>query len=107
MADIFTKTRAMNFPRQVIAGHDCVGQVGDVCEGFELKGTALIVTGPTTGALAATPVKDSLLQKKYDVQQIEVGVATQQNLVKVEEVAKDVRASFLLGVGGGSKIVLA
>lgn len=107
MAELFTKTRAMNFPRQVIAGHDCVGQVGEVCEGFGLKGTALIVTGPTTGALAATPVKDSLLQKKYEVQQIEVGVATQQNLVKVEEIAKDVHASFLLGVGGGSKIDLA
>jgi glycerol-1-phosphate dehydrogenase [NAD(P)+] len=107
MAELFTKTRAMSFPRQVIAGHDCIGQVGEVCEGFELKGTALIVTGPTTGALAATPVKDSLLEKKYDVQRIEVGVATQQNLVKVEEVAKDVHASFLLGVGGGSKIDLA
>jgi glycerol-1-phosphate dehydrogenase [NAD(P)+] len=107
MAELFTKTRAMYFPRQVIAGHDCVGQVGEVCEGFELKGTGLIVTGPITGALAATPVRDSLLQKKYEVQQIEVGVATQQNLVKVEEVAKDVRASFLVGVGGGSKIDLA
>ncbi len=107
MAAIFTKTRAMQFPRQVIAGHDCVGQVGEVCEGFELTGTALIVTGPTTGALAAKPVTDSLLEKRFEVQQVEVGVASQQNLVKVEEVAKDVRASFLLGVGGGSKIDLA
>lgn len=107
MAAVFTKTRAMNFPRQVIAGHDCVGQVGEVCKGFELTGTALIVTGPTTGVLAAKPVTDSLREEKYEVQQIEVGVATQQNLVRVEEVAKDVRASFLLGVGGGSKIDLA
>ncbi len=107
MSDGFTKTRAMNFPRQVLAGHGCIGQIGDMCEGFELKGTALIVTGPTTGALAAQQVKDALSQKKYDVQQVEVGVATQQNLVKVEETAKDVKASFLLGVGGGSKIDLA
>ncbi len=107
MAEVFTKTRAMSFPRQVIAGHDCVGQVGEVCETFEWNGTALIVTGPTTGALAAKAVRDSLINSKFDVQQIEVGVATQQNMVKVEEVAKDVRASFLLGVGGGSKIDLA
>ncbi|MBU0685103.1 MAG: NAD(P)-dependent glycerol-1-phosphate dehydrogenase [Thermoplasmatota archaeon] len=107
MLDGFTKTRAMNFPRQVLAGHGCISQIGDMCEGFELRGTALIVTGPTTGALAAHQVKDALLQKKYDVQQVEVGVATQQNLVKVEEIAKDVKASFLLGVGGGSKIDLA
>ena len=107
MLDGFTKTRAMNFPRQVLAGHDCIGQIGDMCENFGLTGTALIVTGPTTGALAAHHVKDALVQKKYDVQQVEVGVATQQNLVKVEEIAKDVKASFLLGVGGGSKIDLA
>jgi glycerol-1-phosphate dehydrogenase [NAD(P)+] len=95
MSDGFTKTRAMNFPRQVLAGHGCIGQIGEMCEDFGLKGTALIVTGPTTGSLAANQVKDALLQKKYDVQQIEVGIATQLNLIKVEEVAKDVKASFL------------
>jgi len=107
MSDGFTKTRSMSFPRQVLAGHGCIDQVGSMCEEFELKGIALIVTGPTTGALAAKTVRDSLEEKKYDVHQIEVGAADQQNLVKVEEVAKDVRASFLLGVGGGSKIDLA
>jgi glycerol-1-phosphate dehydrogenase [NAD(P)+] len=107
MLDGFTKARAMNFPRQVLAGHGCIDQVGSVCEDFELKGIGLIVTGPTTGTLAAKAVKESLERRKFDVQQIEVGVANQQNLVKVEEVAKDVRASFLLGVGGGSKIDLA
>ncbi len=107
MLDSFTKARTMQFPRQVLAGHGCVGQSGAVCRDFELNGTALIVTGPTTGTLAAGMVKDSLAEKKYEVQQVEVGPATQANLVKVEEVAKDVRASFLLGVGGGSKIDLA
>jgi len=107
MMDGFTKARAMNFPRQVIAGHDCIGQVGSVCRDFELKGTGLVITGPTTGALAASMVKDSLTDKGYGVQQVVVGNASQENVVKVEEVAKDVKASFLLGVGGGSKIDLA
>lgn len=107
MSNGFSKTRAMCFPRQVLAGHDCAAQTGEMCKDFELKGTALIVTGPTTGGLAAGVVRDSLADKGYEVQQVEVGPATQANLVKVEEVAKDVRASFLLGVGGGSKIDLA
>src|SRR5512137_47241 len=107
MLDGFTKTRAMSFPRQVLAGHNCVTQTASMCEDFELKGTALIVTGPTTGTIAAGTVRQFLEEKKYDVQQVQVGDATQQNLVKVEEVAKDVKASFLLGVGGGSKIDLA
>lgn len=107
MLEGFTKIRTMNFPRQVLAGHNCIDQIGTMCHDFELKGTALIVTGPTTGTLAAGAVKQNLEEKQYDVQQIQVGEATQQNLVKVEEVAKDVKASFLLGVGGGSKIDLA
>lgn len=107
MLESFTKARSMSFPRQVMVGHACIGQLGNMCADFELKGTGLIVTGPTTGALAAKAVRESLEQKDFDVQQIEVGGATQQNLVKVEEVAKDVKAAFLLGVGGGSKIDLA
>ncbi len=107
MVDDFTKVRNMSFPRQVLAGHDVTGHVGRMCEDFELKGTGLIVTGQTTGVLAAKLVRESLIGKRFEVQQVEVGPATQQNLVKVEEVAKDVKASFLLGVGGGSKIDLA
>ncbi len=107
MLDGFTKTRVMSFPRQVLAGHDCINQIGAMCLDFELKGTALIVTGPTTGVLAAGKVRDCLIEKKFDVQQVQVGEATQQNLIKVEDAAKDAGASFLLGVGGGSKIDLA
>ncbi len=97
----------MHFPRQVIVGHQCLGQLGTMCSDFGLKGACLIVTGATTGSLAAKAVRESLEQKRFEVQQLEVGDATHQNLVKVEEVTKDLKASFLLGVGGGSKIDLA
>jgi glycerol-1-phosphate dehydrogenase [NAD(P)+] len=107
MTDGFTKARTMVFPRQVLAGHDVILEVATMCKEFELEGTPLIVTGQTTGALAANHVRDLLKEAKYDVQQVTVGEATQANLVKVEEVAKDVKASFLLGIGGGSKIDLA
>jgi len=107
MSDGFTKVRAMSFPRQVLAGHGVIEQAGTMCEEFELKGTALIVTGQTTGELAAKQVEQILQDKGFDVQKCVVGEASRANLVKVEEVSKDVKASFLLGVGGGSKIDLA
>lgn len=103
----FTKARTMSFPRQVLAGHDVIKETGKMCKDFELEGTAMIVTGQTTGAVAANEVRDVLVHEGYDIQQIVVGEATQANLVKVEEMAKEVRAQFLLGVGGGSKIDLA
>jgi glycerol-1-phosphate dehydrogenase [NAD(P)+] len=107
MLDGFTKVRAMSFPRQVLAGHGVLEQTGAMCEDFELEGTALIVTGNTTGELAAKQLEQILADKNYEVQKTIVSEASRPNLVKVEEVAKDVKASFLLGVGGGSKIDLA
>src|SRR4030042_16739 len=103
MSDGFTKVRAMSFPRQVLAGHGVIEQTGTMCEEFELEGTALIVTGQTTGELAAKQVEQILQDKGFEVQKTVVGEASRANLVKVEEVSKDVKAAFLLAAGGGSK----
>jgi glycerol-1-phosphate dehydrogenase [NAD(P)+] len=97
----------MHFPRQVLAGHDVIGEIGKMSKDFELGGTALLVTGPTTGNLAAKVVSDILADEGYAVHTITLGEASKDNLVKVEERTKEVGASFLVGVGGGSKIDLA
>lgn len=105
--DSFTKAKAMHFPRQVLAGHDVVKEVGQMSKDFELEGPVLLVTGATTGSLAATLVSDVLTDHDYEVHTIKVGEASRDNLVKVEEATKEVNGSFLIGVGGGSKIDLA
>lgn len=107
IADGFTKARTMHFPRQVLAGHEVVGEIGKMSKDFELGGTALLVTGPTTGSLAAKVVSDILADEGYTVHSITTGEASKDNLVKVEEKTKEVGASFLVGIGGGSKIDLA
>lgn len=103
----FTKAKTMTFPRQVLAGHDVLRHIGNMCKSFNLKGTALIVTGETTGPIAGNEVKDSLTSVGYDVQSITVRDATIDNVNKVSEFAKQVSATFILGVGGGSKIDIA
>jgi glycerol-1-phosphate dehydrogenase [NAD(P)+] len=105
--DSFTKAKTMQFPRQVHAGHDVIQEIGQMCKDFKLEGTTLLVTGPTTGALAANVVSDIMAESGYEAHTITVGEASRDNLVKVEEMTKDVGASFLIGVGGGSKIDLA
>jgi len=105
--DSFTKAKAMHFPRQVLAGHDVVKEIGHMSRDFELEGPVLLVTGATTGNLAARLVSEVLEEQDYDVHTITVGEASRDNLVKVEEHTKEVDASFLIGVGGGSKIDLA
>lgn len=103
----FTKARSILFPRNVLAGHGVLEQIPDVCRDFGLAGTALIVTGSKTRNVAADIVTTRLHDANYDVHSIVVGEASQENLEKVEEMAKEIKASFLLGVGGGSKIDLA
>jgi glycerol-1-phosphate dehydrogenase [NAD(P)+] len=103
----FTKARSILFPRNVLAGHGVLEQIPDVCKDFGLSGTALIVTGTKTKNVAADIVSSRLKESGYEVQSAIVGEATQENLNKVEELAREVRANFLLGVGGGSKIDLA
>ncbi|OPY32506.1 MAG: Glycerol-1-phosphate dehydrogenase (NAD(P)+) [Methanomassiliicoccales archaeon PtaU1.Bin124] len=103
----FTKARSMVFPRQVLVGHGVIEMVPQVCKEFGLSGTALIIAGEKTVRAAGDVVKDGLRKDGYDVQSVLVGEASEDNLRKVEKVAKECKADFLLGVGGGTKIDLA
>jgi glycerol-1-phosphate dehydrogenase [NAD(P)+] len=103
----FTKARSMLFPRNVLAGHGVIELVPQVCKDFGLSGTALIVAGDKTRKVAGDAVMEGLQKKGFEVHSVETGDATNDNLTKVEEVAREVGAKFLLGIGGGSKIDLA
>jgi glycerol-1-phosphate dehydrogenase [NAD(P)+] len=103
----FTKARSMLFPRNVLAGHGVIEQVPQVCKDFNLSGPALIVSGDMTRRAAGDMIHDEMVKKGYDVHIVQVGEATDENLAKVEAAAREVKAAFLLGIGGGSKIDLA
>lgn len=105
--DIFTKSKSISLPRRILAGHDVISQVPDVCAEFELKSPTLMVTGAMTSSLAGKPIADILVDGGYEVQMVQVGEATSENVQKVVGVAKDAKSRFLLGVGGGSKIDIA
>lgn len=102
----FTKARSMLFPRNVLAGHGVIKDIPEVCRDFEFKGTSVIVAGPHTKKLAGDEVARVLEDAGYETQSIVVGEANGENLIKLEEECKEMKASFLLAVGGGSKIDL-
>lgn len=103
----FTKARSIIFPRNVLVGHGVLGQIPQVCKDFGLSGSALLVTGPKTRNVASEIVSTRLSDAGFDVHTSVVGEATQENLEKVEATAREVKADFLIGIGGGSKIDLA
>ena len=107
MEELFTKAKAMEFPRRIIAGHAALEAIPGMCREFQLDGQALVVTGPTTRVVAGQLVADMLVDAAYDVDIVEVGPADEEAVDRVKARAKEVDAEFLVGVGGGAKIDVA
>lgn len=101
----FVKMRAMEFPRTVLIGHDVIEQTVEVCDSLHFGKSGLIVTGSDTYYAAGKRVED-LVSEKYDVGVATTGTASVANLQQIEDDAKERKATFLLAVGGGSKIDL-
>jgi glycerol-1-phosphate dehydrogenase [NAD(P)+] len=74
---------------------------------MRLKGRALIVTGNTTRRIAGEAAAESLKKNGYDTDFLVVESATMENVRKAKAAASDIKADFLLGVGGGKAIDIA
>lgn len=101
----FYKVKAVEIPRNVVAGHGVLEGVRDMCEGLHMGRTGTIITGGRTGDVAGKRVLD--LMDGYEMDMCRVGDATQENADRVAEMARESGSSFILAVGGGSKIDLA
>jgi glycerol-1-phosphate dehydrogenase [NAD(P)+] len=97
----------MQLPRNVIAGPGAIRSVGGLCQSMRLKGRALIVSGKTTKHIAGEAAADSLRASGYDVDFLVVDEATMANVEKARAMAKETKADFMLGVGGGKAIDIA
>ncbi len=102
---VFEKSKWMELPREIYAGHDVLKNIGAMCRRFGFGEYAVIVTGEKTYEIAGRRVKGILEDSKFTVDVIKTGAADSRNVEMVKE--KSEGASFLLGVGGGSKIDLA
>ena len=107
MEHLFTKAKAMEFPRRIVAGHDALESVAGMCRDFQLNGPALVVTGPTTIGVAGRVVFDMLTDAGYNVDMVEIVGASMAGVAQVKARVLEQGAEFLVGVGGGSKIDVA
>ena len=101
----FTKVRMVEVPRNVVAGHDALGSVREMCEGIHTGRTGTIITGTRTMEAAAKDVLGYM--DGYDMDVVQVGDATVENARIAEARIREFGSSFVLAVGGGSKIDLA
>ena len=98
---VFDKSKWMQLPRDVVIGHDVLGQLPAVCEDLNLGTSALLISGKGTMNLAGSRVK-KILAQDYEVTSF---LAEEINIsvIKAAEIAAE-GADFLIGVGGGRVI---
>ncbi len=105
--DSFSKSKSMELPRKVVIGHDALLQVVEVCDDLNLGKTALIVVDENTKKIAGDAVRDLLADGGYSVHDVVINEADMHSIEDVEKAAIEVKAGFLLGVGGGRPIDVA
>lgn len=106
MMDLFDKAKKMEFPRTVYMGHDVLGKLPEMCESFRFGKTGLMVTGDNTYEAAGKLVEEHM-SENYDLHTLKTGNATLDNLEEVKSVIRETDSTFILAVGGGSKIDLS
>jgi glycerol-1-phosphate dehydrogenase [NAD(P)+] len=98
---VFDKSKWMQLPRDVVIGHDVLGQLPAVCEDLKLGKSAFLISGKGTMDLAGGRVKEILAQD-YDVTTFIAEEITIPIIKDAEAAAAG--ADFFIGVGGGRVI---
>jgi glycerol-1-phosphate dehydrogenase [NAD(P)+] len=98
----FDKSKWMQLPRDVVIGHDVLGQLPAICKDLNLGKSALLVSGLGTMKLAGNTVKTILSEEGYTVKPFLAEEITAPVIKKAEKAAKG--ADFLIGIGGGRVI---
>ena len=106
IGDHFTKSKAMVFPRQVLAGHGVLRSLPSVVEELGYEGRVLLVTGGHTSSIAGKRVRTMLEKIGLEVRMEITGSANMENLNHLYAVAASWEPEAVFGVGGGSKIDL-
>jgi len=98
----FDKSKWMQLPRDVVIGHDVLGQLPAVCQDLKLGESVLLISGAGTMKLAGNTVKTILSAEGYKVKPFLAEEITAPVIKRAEKAAKG--ADFLIGVGGGRVI---
>jgi glycerol-1-phosphate dehydrogenase [NAD(P)+] len=104
---MFEKSTWIRLPRDVIVGHDVLGQVGAAVEDLHLSGRPLLVTSPTPDDIVGDRVQTSLETVGPAASRVVVEEASFDAVERVIDAAESEAADYLIGVGGGKAIDIA
>lgn len=98
----FDKSRWIQMPRDVIAGHDALLQLPNVITDLGITGPLLLLSGNTTMKTVGSKVL-SLLEGREVVSAI-VGEINYEEIGRIEDLARDAGIVLIIAVGGGRVI---
>lgn len=96
------KEHIIDLPKKVYIGYDIIENTREYIASLNLSDPFLIITGPLVRKIVTQKVIDTLSDVKVEV--VEVKTASLDEINMVEEVAKKLNASTIIGVGGGNII---
>jgi len=103
----FTKSKLMEFPRDVVVGHGVIEEIVDLCRKVNLGKHPLVVHDERTKELAGNRIVEILRDSGYTVEDIVVEKATMEEVERVQNHAMKWGVDSLVAVGGGSVIDVA
>ncbi len=104
---MFEKSTWIRLPRNVMVGHDVLGEAGTVVRDTHLRGRPLVVTSPTPKEIAGADLIVTLEAAGFEPETIVIEEATFGAVERVLDRATEIDPGFLVGVGGGKPIDIA
>ncbi|MGA2104913.1 NAD(P)-dependent glycerol-1-phosphate dehydrogenase [Methanoregula sp.] len=98
---VFDKSKWMQLPRDVVIGHDVLGQITPVCTDLKMGRSALLISGKHTMEKAGETVRD-LLSRSVTVKVFLADEISPKIIEEGERAAEGM--DFVVGVGGGRVI---
>jgi len=105
MSNEFLKEKMVVFPRNVIAGHDVLKNVKEICVNIHSGNTGTIITGEKTDKIAGRATRDYL--HGYDIDTCYAEKATLEEIQRAKDQIVEYGSTFIMAIGGGSKIDIA
>lgn len=101
------RSRWMELPRIVAVGSGAILDLPQICSYLHLMGRCLIVTGPHTNDVVGKKIFDLLDEEGFQPHTLVSTASKLEEVDRAEAMAREVKAGFLVGAGGGRSIDIA